>query len=461
MSIAAFTRMCPESVCKPEGDIDNLFVDLSGLTKTIPASNVADLETKVFDYVIQKTRDIHAKSVTIACDGPLPLARLMERRRQNHLEARMRKETDGPTTFGVLSSAGTKFMIDLSSRICDDLKGSDTEVKTLPPSMAGEAACKIVCSIAKTNDDDLNCVLGVSSLELFTVQALEKKSVCFVTENVENTLNLSLLREALSKFVNSRCNHSLTPLSCLRDVCFLTTLDLLGPLPGACCSFERITAAFGDAVRISKEKSLCEKNGLNKKLLLAFLSQLKKTRFKQNNERIAESKVQRVVKVSTSEDKWRQRFWKIIFNVDVNCDGKKKAIVKRYMTGLVWYLSYLDGSNTDWQWYYAHDAAPPLEDLIDYIDCLDDVQLGKNRPIKPLESLALSVDHANIGLLPKGYGDLVETKLAYLYPEDVEIVSIDGTPIARLPSFESVTVLQAVKSLKLNVPEKERNKLDR
>ena len=461
MSIAAFTRMCPESICKPERDIDNLFVDLSGLTRTIPASNVADLETKVFDYVIQKTHDIHPKSVTIACDGPLPLARLMDRRRQNHLEARMRKEKDGPATFGIVSSAGTKFMIDLSSRICDDLKRGDTEVKTLPPSMAGEAACKIVCSIAKTNDGDLNCIIGVNSLELFAVQPLEKKSVIFVMDDLEKSLNLSLLRESLSKIVNSRCNHSLTPLSCLRDVCFLTTLDFLGPLPNAHCSVERATTTFADAVRISKEKSLCERSGLNKKLLLVFLSQLKKMRFKQNNERTAESKVERVVKMSTSEDKWRQRFWKIIFNVDVNCDGKKKAIAKRYMTGLVWYLSYLDGSNTDWQWYYAHDAAPPLEDLIDYIDCLDDVQLGKNRPIKPLESLALSVDHANNGLLPKGYGDLVDTKLAYLYPEDVEFVSIDGTPIARLPSFESVTVLQAVKSLKLTVLEKERNKLDR
>ena len=461
MSIAALVRMCPESVCKPEGDVDNLFVDLSGITRTTPASNVNDLETEVFDYVIQKTRDIHPKSVTIACDGPLPLARLMDRRRQNHLEARTRKEKDGRGDFGVVSSAGTRFMVDLSSRIYDHLKRGDTEVKTLPPSMAGEAACKIACSIAKMNDDDLNCVLGVRSLELFAVQTLEKKKVCFVTDDLENVLNLSLLRGALSKFVTSKCNHSLTPLSCLRDVCFLTTLDFLGPLPGACCSFERTAAAFVDAVRISKEKSLCERSGLNKKLLLAYLSQLKKTRSKQKDEKACESRVQRVVKMSTSEDKWRQRFWKIVFNVDVNCDGKKRVIVKRYMTGLVWYLSYLDGSNTDWQWYYAHDAAPPLEDLIDYIDCLDDVQLGKNRPVKPLESLALAVDHANIGLLPKGYGDMVDAKLAYLYPEDVEIVSIDGTPIARLPSFESVTVLQAVKSLKMTVSEKERNKLDR
>lgn len=461
MSIDAFLKMFPKSGGRPEGKIDNLYIDLSGIARTIPAADMSQLETKIFDHVMEKIRILGPDLVVVVADGSLPLARLADRRRQNHLEARARRSKNGgEAKFGVVSIAGMRFMNDLSARICEFLKEKGTECKTLPPSAAGEAVCKIVCSIAKAKDEELNCVLGALSLGPFAVASLEKKRVWFMQE--EKSFELSAMSELLTEFVKTRCKHLLSPITCLRDVCFLATLDYLGPLPGGCRgSIERAACAFADAVRLSNEKSLCDKGAaLNKKLLATCLSQIKKGRAKQTEKDVSVGSP--VVNMSLGEEKWRLKYWKLIFNVDVNCDGKKKAIVKRYVTGLVWYMGYLNATFTDWQWFYEHDAAPPLEDLLEHLDCLDDVQLGKTRAVKPLEGLAFAIDYTNLALLPKGYKDLVDArKLAHLYPEDVEVVSVDGLPIARLPSAEFAAVSQVVKGLKLTNPEKERNKLDR
>ncbi len=466
MSIDAFAKICPSCRGRLEKDVDTLFVDLSATVRGVTAIDAADLTTKTLNHINERVNTIGPKLVVLATDGTVPLARLTRRRRQNHLETMYKEEDEGePVTFGAMSAAGTKFMADLLVKTCEQAKERNHSIKILPPSTAGEATCKISNCIAKADDGELNCVLGVTSLEAFVTPSLEKKKVVFRMNDSEDCVDLKVLREEFVLHVNGRCHGSLQATSCLRDVCFLSTWNSVGPLPRG-CSVEKSTTAFSDAVRMCKENNLLEKGGgLNKKLLSAVLYQLTKNSTK-HRDACSRHKPEatRTVRVSTNDDKWRQKYWKLFFNIDPNCDGKKKPIVKGYLTGLVWHLGYLHGNVTDWQWYYDHDAAPPLDDLVSHLDCLDTFQSVKNRPVKPLECLALAVDRANLGLLPKGYIETVEritSNLSHLYPVEVETVMLDDEAIPRLPSIELNTILQAMKSLKLTSAEKERNKLDR
>lgn len=453
MSVETIAQIFPDSVRPMDNNrLRNLYVDVSGLVRSTHASCIDELQSNVFQTVKDKVKCISPQLLFVAFDGSLPLVKLADRRRNIYKQMRSNHEL---YKSDILSMAGTSFMHDLSKQFAEHFKTADLKYIVSPMSTANDSACKIASAIGKTVDDTIHIVCGVTSIDAFVSITLEKKTIYFDLTN-EDGLDLTALRQEIMIYVgNSSKNLSTT---CLRDICFLLILDRLAPLPNGRCSLKEIMNAYGHALRTSQSKSIYQRTmHIDTMFLKNVLTNMYMHRGKEINT-LSDTK-----KSEIRDEKWRRDYWKHIFNIDVGCVAKKRAALKDYFRGLAWLADSLNSCVADWHWFYQYDAAPPMQDVIEYIDMGYETLFAKNRPLKPLESLAIACDYKSLQLLPIRFREQAEMpKLAYMYPEDVETISVNAdVEIVRLPCLEPFIVVQAIKSAKLSSVEKERNKLDR
>ena len=461
MSLTAFAKMFPDLVSPMVLDEPvNLYVSISGLVRSVRAADVEELHSRVFQAVKTIVDRVCPRLLFVAFDGSLPLVKLVDQRRRNYKETSqmLRNGSERLARSEILSMAGTNFMHELTAKITAYFKDKDLQYELSPMSTPNESVCKIASTISKNQEDVVHIVSGTDSLDAFLGAAFENKQIVFDVSN-DKILNLSSLRQEVNNCVHKISKNS--PTACLRDICFISKINQLGPIPVCLPSLDKIIDIYGQSLSICKAKSLHDRTtSVDANILKSIFTKMQK----HNSISSVEPPRSRPTTITTRDEKWRSRYWKLVFNIDDSCFERKRAVIKDYCKALVWLADSINSSVNDWQWFYNHDAAPPLQDVIDHIELIGEGMLfTKNRPLKPLENLALVADYDGLGLLPTSFRERAKSPtLAYLYPETLDMISVDGhTEILRLPYVEPSTVVQAMKSSKLTTQEKERNKLDK
>ena len=145
-------------------------------------------------------------------------------------------------------------------------------------------------------------------------------------------------------------------------------------------------------------------------------------------------------------------------------DRYRRQMVRDFLTGMLWTLTYYKGNLTDYRYYYPYDVAPTLSDLVEFFGEIDTVIFKRIKPYKPFEQLLMVLPPQSAELLPNSYRPLmtnVESTMAFVYPIDFQVKSMDkihySETIPLLPHIEEAELINATKNLRLTAAEKERN----
>lgn len=164
---------------------------------------------------------------------------------------------------------------------------------------------------------------------------------------------------------------------------------------------------------------------------------------------------------------WRDRYYKHIFNIEKQYEIDK--ICHYYLEGIFWNFHYYNFGCISWDWCYPYSQPPSFNDLYNYmnnfVSNINKLDIPKNKPIKPFEQLLMVLPQQSCNLLPKSYEKLMtnfDSDIIEYYPEEYIIDCVNKNYLwecaPKLPFIITENVKSAIKDIKLNNDEKERNK---
>ena len=127
--------------------------------------------------------------------------------------------------------------------------------------------------------------------------------------------------------------------------------------------------------------------------------------------------------INPDEDGWQWRYYKALFDMEIDCE-RKKAICVNYLEGLEWTLAYYTGGCKSWRWTYAYPYPPLFSDLAQFVPYFDtDFVAGdESSAVSPLTQLSYVLPRANLDLLPSKLFKTLIAERPYWYQERVQLI---------------------------------------
>ncbi len=130
----------------------------------------------------------------------------------------------------------------------------------------------------------------------------------------------------------------------------------------------------------------------------------------------------------------------------------KRLVVKKYLEGLAWILSYYHRGCISWTWFYPYLYAPLASDICQLGDFNLTFEPGK--PFTPLLQLLSVLPPQSSQFLPKEYESLMvepSSPLAKYFPQDFD-VDLNGKKrswesIPQIPFIDESVLLQTVSTI--------------
>ncbi|XP_002741181.1 5'-3' exoribonuclease 2 [Saccoglossus kowalevskii] len=123
------------------------------------------------------------------------------------------------------------------------------------------------------------------------------------------------------------------------------------------------------------------------------------------------------------EDGWKDRYYKLKFDVSENDEQFVQSVVSSYVEGLCWVLRYYYQGCPSWKWYFPFHYAPFAANFIDIGKLPNDFEKG-TKPFKPLEQLMGVFPSASGQFLPETWRKLMsdpDSPIIDFYPDDFAI----------------------------------------
>lgn len=126
--------------------------------------------------------------------------------------------------------------------------------------------------------------------------------------------------------------------------------------------------------------------------------------------------------IDPENDGWEKRYYKILFNIDINNYWKKKICIN-YLEGLEWTMKYYTSECVDWNWSYKYHYPPLWKDLVNYIPSWETSMIEQNNylPIDPKVQLAYVLPQPSLKLLPMEFHKKLLDEMIEYYPLDCKI----------------------------------------
>jgi 5'-3' exoribonuclease 2 len=86
------------------------------------------------------------------------------------------------------------------------------------------------------------------------------------------------------------------------------------------------------------------------------------------------------------EDGWKQRYYKVKFDVEEDDIDFRHKIARHYAIGLQWVLKYYYQGVPSWNWYFPYHYAPFASDFVEISEAEADFSTP-SEPFKPFEQL--------------------------------------------------------------------------
>nr|CAB3267809.1 5'-3' exoribonuclease 2 [Phallusia mammillata] len=167
------------------------------------------------------------------------------------------------------------------------------------------------------------------------------------------------------------------------------------------------------------------------------------------------------------EDGWKERYFRTKFDVSMQDFEFRRQVVRSYVEGLCWVLSYYYQGCASWKWFYPFHYAPFASDFID-IESVPNTFPTDTKAKNPLEQLMCVFPAASGQFLPETWRNLMsdpDSPIIDFYPEDFKI-DLNGKKyawqgVALLPFVDEERMIKALESVypDLTPAEKIRNSL--
>lgn len=165
------------------------------------------------------------------------------------------------------------------------------------------------------------------------------------------------------------------------------------------------------------------------------------------------------------EEGWRQRYYKVKFNVEEDDLDFRYKVAAHYAIGLSWVLRYYYQGVPAWNWYFPYHYAPFASDFVNVGSVKENFD-GTTEPFRPFEQLMAVFPAASRKHIPSPLQDLMynpSSSIIDFYPDDFAI-DLNGKKaswqgVALLPFVDEARLKKAIEPLipKLNPEEKKRN----
>lgn len=163
--------------------------------------------------------------------------------------------------------------------------------------------------------------------------------------------------------------------------------------------------------------------------------------------------------------KWKQQYYREFFDIDYTDKREINRICYQYLKSWYFCLHYYLDELPSWRWYYPHHASPLPSDLVRTLQRIKDINTSfkfeKGRAFKPFEQLMLVLPHKNQMLGNKF--KKVMAKYPEYYPAKFKLNVLWGQKYIYsepdLPNINAKIVLKDLHQIKLNMKEKELNRL--
>ena len=126
---------------------------------------------------------------------------------------------------------------------------------------------------------------------------------------------------------------------------------------------------------------------------------------------------------------WQERYYKLLFDVDVVNEELKERICLNYLQGLEWTMRYYTTGCVDWRWCYRYSYPPLLEDLVRYIPHEDGFSFFSNanaavkpNPVNELVQLCYVLPKASLSFLPQPLYKLLLERHGNWYKNNCDFV---------------------------------------
>jgi 5'-3' exoribonuclease 2 len=126
--------------------------------------------------------------------------------------------------------------------------------------------------------------------------------------------------------------------------------------------------------------------------------------------------------INPFKEKWQQRYYKALFDIENISEQQKKEICVNYLEGLEWTMKYYTTGCPDWRWTYKYNYPPLLSDLIHFVPYLEKEFVLKKaaNPVSELVQLCYVLPRQSLTMLPKKlYASLI-SKQEDLYRMDCD-----------------------------------------
>lgn len=106
--------------------------------------------------------------------------------------------------------------------------------------------------------------------------------------------------------------------------------------------------------------------------------------------------------INPSEEGWQYRYYKVLFDIEIDEDRKKQICVN-YLSILEWNYYYYNSKCIDWRFKYNYNYPPLFQDLIKYIPYFETRFLTRKEynPITENVQLAYVLPRDSLNLIPK------------------------------------------------------------
>ena len=451
-------------------------------------TNIAIYEKLVIKSVCEKILNYintikPTQNIFIAFDGIPPVAKLAQQKNRRYkawYQNNLFNVTDKWNTANI--TPGTEFMDLLNSEINKFFsKGaSSLGVKNLIISCsdeAGEGEHKLYNYIRNNPDQhkDMNTViygldadlimLSLNHLQFCKNIYLYREAPHFIS-SLDNSLsadehyllNMSLFRKELHNLMMNHFEIEKGADECITDyifVCFLLGNDFMPHFPalnirhdGIDLLLQLYKMLFGNNNKtLVKDGKICWRNlkvfikhiGDNEEELLLNIYKIReKMEKKKWSEATLEEKIDKFTNIPTqsrniehfinpNENGWRWRYYKSIFNIDINSDVNRddiwlKQLSINFLETLEWTYTYYTNGCTDWHFCYNYSYPPLFQDLVNFIPYFDNEILDKktNPPLNINTTLAYVLPKNSLHLLKSDIAKKLLTDFSEYYRDDYE-----------------------------------------
>jgi 5'-3' exoribonuclease 2 len=165
------------------------------------------------------------------------------------------------------------------------------------------------------------------------------------------------------------------------------------------------------------------------------------------------------------EDGWKERYYKVKFDVSEQDHEFRRKVARHYAIGLQWVLKYYYQGVPSWGWYFPYHYAPFASDFVDIADAITDFD-KPSQPFNPFEQLMAVFPAGSKQHVPQQWQFLMNdphSPIIDFYPEDFQ-VDLNGKKqswqgVALLPFVDEKRLMKAIEPLieKLDPEQRKRN----